>query len=161
MRRLIAQLDGFPALLRRTLDDVPRAALDFAPQSWKEIPSEALTIRAQLCHLRDIEIDGYAKRFERVRDEDRPFLPSIDGMALARERRYESEDADAAIEAFAAARRKNVRLLSGFDAAELDRRAEFEGAGEATLRSLAHFLSSHDCQHLAGIEWLLAKYAAQ
>ena len=42
----------------------------------------------QLCHVRDIEIDGYHVRLRRMLDEDRPLLVSIDGDALAIERRY-------------------------------------------------------------------------
>jgi hypothetical protein len=42
----------------------------------------------------------------------------------------------------------------------LDRTAEFEGYGALTLRSLVHYLCSHDQQHLAGLQWLLGKIDA-
>jgi len=32
-----------------------------------------------------------------------------------------------------------------------------EGYGPLTLRSLVHYLCSHDQQHLAGLQWLLAR----
>ena len=35
-----------------------------------------------------------------------------------------------------------------------------EGYGPLTLRSLVHYLCSHDQQHLAGLQWLLGKIAA-
>jgi hypothetical protein len=37
----------------------------------------------------------------------------------------------------------------------------FEGYGETTLRGLVHYLCSHDQQHLAGMQWLLGRIAAQ
>jgi len=42
-------------------------------------------------------------------------------------------------------------------AAELERRAVFEGYGWVTVRGLIHYLCSHDQQHLAGLQWLLGK----
>ena len=36
-----------------------------------------------VCHLRDIEVEGYAPRLKRILSEDGPFLPDIDGRRLA------------------------------------------------------------------------------
>jgi hypothetical protein len=33
------------------------------------VPSEPLTAIEQVCHVRDIEIDGYHRRFHRALDE--------------------------------------------------------------------------------------------
>jgi hypothetical protein len=40
------------------------------------------------------------------------------------------------------------------------RTAVFEGYGPLSLRSLVHYLCSHDQQHLAGLQWLLGKIEA-
>jgi hypothetical protein len=40
------------------------------------------------------------------------------------------------------------------------RTAEFEGYGALSIRSLVHYLSSHDQQHLAGMQWPLGKIEA-
>ena len=61
---------------------------------------EALTAIEQLCHVRDIEIDGYQRRIERTLAEDNPFLPAIDTDALARDRRYGESNADEALSGF-------------------------------------------------------------
>ncbi len=119
-----------------------------------------MTIRQQVCHLRDIEIDGYHKRFARILEEDRPFLASIDGAALVTARRYDETPVAMAVEAFAAARGETIRLLSALRPADFSRIAEFEGQGDVTLLGLAHLLASHDHQHLAGVHWLQAKWAS-
>ena len=121
------------------------------------MPSEALTAVEQLCHVRDIEIEGYQRRIERTLTEDNPFLPSIDTDALARKRRYDLSNAEAALAAFREARRRTIGILEGLTPSQLERPAEFEGYGPVTLRALVHYLCSHDYQHLAGLQWLLGK----
>jgi hypothetical protein len=43
---------------------------------------------------------------------------------------------------------------------DLTRTGVFEGYGSLSLRSLIHYLCSHDQQHLAGLQWLLGKIDA-
>ncbi len=154
---LFTDLADFPTALGRRLQRCPNAGLDFAPEDWTGSPGEALTVRQQVCHLRDIDIEGYQKRFARVLSERHPRLPSIDGIALAVERQYDQTAVDAAFDAFSAARAQTVRMLRSLKASDLARTGAFEGSGDVTLGGLAHFLASHDLQHLSGIEWLLGK----
>jgi hypothetical protein len=107
--------------------------------------------------VRDIEREGYLLRFRRLLAEDRPLLASIDGYALVQERGYAHDDAGRALAAFRAARAETVELLRGLDAAQWRRQGEFEGYGSVTVRGLAHYLCSHDYQHLSGLQWLLGK----
>ena len=86
-----------------------------------------------------------------------PLLPSIDSEPLAIERRYGDADADAVLAAFREARARTVATIGELDDAQLARTAEFEGYGPLTLRSLVHYLCSHDQQHLSGLQWLLGK----
>lgn len=158
---LLSLLRDFPAALGLHLDATPAGALDFVPASWEGVPSESLTVRQQVCHLRDIEIDGYAARFRRVLTEESPLLRSIDTYALVSSRRYDSTDVAAAFGDFSAARRKTLGILATVSDDGLDRTGEFEGYGLTTLKGLIHFLVSHDQQHLAGIQWLLGKYDSQ
>jgi hypothetical protein len=58
-------LRSFPSTLRTFMAEAPAHTWDWRPASWDGIPSESLTIRQQACHVRDIEIDGYAVRFAR------------------------------------------------------------------------------------------------
>jgi hypothetical protein len=50
--------------------------------------------------------------------------------------------------------------MRGLRPDQFDRTAFFEGYGPLTLRSLVHYLCSHDQQHLAGLQWLLGKIEA-
>jgi hypothetical protein len=153
----LAALAAFPDRLERCLAAVPAPYLSWAPPSWEGIPSETLTPLEQACHVRDIEREGYLLRFRRLLHEEQPLLASIDGYALVRERDYAHDDAQRALGAFRAARAETVTLLRGLDAAQWRRRGAFEGYGAVTVRGLAHYLCSHDHQHLAGLQWLLGK----
>jgi hypothetical protein len=153
-------LRAFPDLLEAHFAQFPANRRHWAPASWNGVPSEALTAIEQLCHVRDIEIEGYQRRFERTLAEDNPSLPSIDTDGFARDRRYGSSNADEALESFRAARLRTVEILERLTPAQLDRTAEFEGYGPVTLRGLIHYLCSHDQQHLAGLQWLLGKIGA-
>ena len=133
----------------------------WAPASWEGVPSEALTAIEQLCHVRDIEIDGYQVRIRRTLAETHPTLASIDTDALVRERAYARDEPARVLAAFRAARAHTLELISGLSDAQLARTAVFEGYGPLTLRSLIHYLCSHDQQHLAGLQWLLGKAHAR
>ncbi|MDY0873454.1 DinB family protein [Dongia rigui] len=148
-------LRSFPSALRDLLSGIPAPALDWQPASWEGIPSESLTIRQQICHMRDIEADGYTQRFQRLLNENNPVLESIDGYALVEARQYDRTDLATALDAFEAARERTMVILDRLTPPDLARRGTFEGYGPVTVRGLVHFLCSHDQQHLAGIQWLL------
>jgi hypothetical protein len=154
-------LQAFPALLRTHYAAIPPGFEHWAPPSWEGVPSEPFTALEQVCHVHDIEVEGYQVRLHRTLHEDHPTLASIDSEAVARERQYGRADAAAVLDAFTAARERTLALLRSLDAAQLRRTAEFEGYGPLTLRSLVHYLCSHDQQHLAGLQWLLGKIEAQ
>jgi hypothetical protein len=156
----LATLEIFPAQLESHYAAFPRERVHWAPASWDGVPSERFTALEQICHVRDIEIEGYQVRIRRTIEEAEPFLPSIDSEAVARERNYGAADAAEVFAQFRAARATTLQLLRGVDTAQLERRAVFEGYGPVSLRGLVHYLCSHDQQHLAGLQWLLGKVAA-
>lgn len=159
-RTTLETLAAFPSQLEAHYAAIPEAFRHWAPASWEGVPSEPLTAIEQVCHVRDIEIEGYHRRFRRTLDEDKPLLGAIDTEALARDRDYGNANVQAAFADFRAARARTLALLSGLTAAELARTAVFEGYGPVSLRSLIHYLCSHDQQHLAGLQWLLGKIEA-
>jgi hypothetical protein len=150
----------FPRQLEQFYDAIPESHKGWTPPSWEGIPSEHFTALAQICHVRDIEIDGYHVRFQRTLSEASPVLESLDGYVLEKERDYAAADAQEVFAAFRAARTRTMAMLSGITPEQLGRTAEFEGYGALTLRSLVHYLCSHDQQHLAGLQWLLGKIDA-
>jgi hypothetical protein len=159
-RVTLTALTVFPDLLEAHYGSIPAGFADWAPPSWDGIPSERLTAIEQVCHVRDIEIDGYHVRLRRTLHENHPRLESLDGDSLARERGYATADAALALAAFRAARARTVELVTGLSPQQLERTAVFAEHGAITLRSLVHLLCSHDQQHLAGLQWLLARIAA-
>ncbi|HUQ11515.1 MAG TPA: DinB family protein [Steroidobacteraceae bacterium] len=156
----LAALEAFPDELEKHYAAFPREFVHWTPASWDGVPSERFTAIEQICHVRDIEIEGYHPRFARTLDEDVPLLPSIDSEAVALERNYGDEDPAQVFADFRRARAKTIALLRGLDDRQLDRRATFEGYGPVSLRALVHYLCSHDQQHLAGLQWLLGKASA-
>ena len=160
MQSTFEALAAFPAQLEKHYAAFPPDFVNWAPASWDGVPSEAFTALEQVCHVRDIEIDGYQVRFRRTLDESSPTLASIDSEALAKQRDYAHADARRMFAEFSAARSRTLALLRGLDAAQLQRPALFEGYGPVTLRGLVHYLCSHDQQHLSGLQWLLGKIDA-
>jgi hypothetical protein len=153
----LSALAAFPQQLEAHYAAIPAEFKHWAPPSWEGAPSEPFTAIEQICHVRDIEVDGYQVRFHRTLNEINPTLLSIDGEALAKERSYATSNASEVFAVFRAARARTVQLLSGLTPEQFMRAAVFEGYGALTLRSLAHYLCSHDQQHLAGLQWLLGK----
>jgi len=156
----LSALEAFPRQLEAHYAAIPAEFKNWAPPSWDGVPSEPLTAIEQVCHVRDIEVDGYHVRFHRTLSESNPTLASIDTEALAKERSYGTSSAEAALVAFSEARANTVALLASLMPEQFDRTAVFEGYGPLSLRSLVHYLCSHDQQHLAGLQWLLGKIEA-
>jgi hypothetical protein len=155
----LAALVEFPRRLEACYGVFPAEHKNWRPPSWEGIPSEPFTPIEQICHVKDIEIDGYQVRFRRTLQETDPLLASIDGETLAKERNYAATDAAQVFSAFARARSETVALIAKLSAQDLARVAEFEG-NAVTVRGLVHNLCSHDQRHLAGLQWLLGRIAA-
>jgi hypothetical protein len=155
----LVALQAFPGELEKHYAAFPPEYVHWTPDSWDGVPSEQFTAIEQVCHVRDIEIEGYQVRFRRTLAEDSPFLPSIDSEPIAKQRDYGAADVAQVLESFRAARAETLALLRSLDGASFDRPAQFEGYGPVTLRGLVHFLCSHDQQHLSGLQWLLGKIA--
>ena len=153
----LAALAAFPGQLDGFFSAIPKSHVRWSPPTWDGIPSESFNPIEQICHVRDIEIDGYQVRIRRTLAETAPLLASIDTDALVRERAYAHDEPARALAAFREARAATMEMITGLSDAQLARTAVFEGYGPLTLRSLIHYLCSHDQQHLAGLQWVLGK----
>jgi hypothetical protein len=150
-----------PVQLEEVLRLFPADGWDWEPPDWDGIPGERFSAVGQVCHLRDIEADGYHVRIRRLLQEENPDLVSLDGYQLAQERAYRQADPFRALADFRAARRTTIGLLAPVRADQLERRGSFAEYGELTLRGLIHYLCSHDQQHLACMHWLLGRMASR
>ena len=119
-----------------------------APDLTSKNSPEEFSVVENVCHLRDIEIEGYAARISRMLRENNPLLPDIDGGRLAAERDYHSQDLSQALKAFAVARNQNTQILSGLATEQFDREGTLEGVGSVTIRGLLVMMRDHDADHL-------------
>ena len=120
-----------------------------SPADLKLKESDEFSALESICHLRDIEIEGYAERIGRILKEDNPSLADIDGARLAVERDYNNADGEAALAAFSAARRKNVELLRDLSPEQVAREGTLQGVGVISLEQLIEMMLEHDEGHLA------------
>jgi hypothetical protein len=104
----LASLSDFPRQLEAYYAQVPAGFKNWRPSSWEGIPSEPFTPIEQVCHVRDIEVDGYHARFRRTLQEPNPKLMTLDGESLARERRYAAANAAEVFTAFRLARARTI-----------------------------------------------------
>ena len=153
----LASLAAMPDRLEAAFRLVPEARRTWTPASWEGIPGERFSPLGQVCHVRDIERLGYHVRIERMLTEDGPALASLESYELAARSGYDDADPREALAAFRAARAATLRRLESITAEQLERRGTFAEYGPLTLRSLVHYLASHDHQHLACMDWLLGQ----
>ncbi len=120
----LSTLEAFPRQLEAHYAAVPSAFKHWVPPSWDGMPSERLSAIEQVCHVRDIEVEGCHLRFHRTLNETNPALGSIDSESLAKARSYATADASEAFADFRQARAKTIAPIAGLTS-EL-------GAGAAT-----------------------------
>lgn len=152
----IELLASFPAKLKQLFECFPMKRVSRVPTSWEGMPGERLTAIETICHVLDVEREGYQARFERILSESTPALPDLQGERMAVERNYAGYDSDEVFIELARARLDTVDTINRFTQDELNRSAVFENR-LTTLAGLVHLLSSHDFQHLAGLQWLLGR----
>ncbi|MBT9500265.1 MAG: DinB family protein [Burkholderiaceae bacterium] len=140
----------------QSMPDRLQAMVERCPSDRQlERPGDALfSLTEQVCHLRDIELEGYTLRIARVLAEEVPELQEIDGSTLAKTRRYQQQYLTLALDLFGRQRRANVALLRDHLAGNTQRLGIFGGFGGVTLWSLVQGMAAHDAEHLGEIEAL-------
>ena len=135
--------------LARTPDEVAALVMGLSPQALvaRNSPDE-FSVLESVCHLRDIEVEGYTSRINRILNENDPLLPDIDGGLLAIERDYNSQLLTEALEAFVMARQSNVSALAGLNKDHFAREGVMEGVGRVSLGKLLLMMREHDDGHL-------------
>jgi len=141
LSEIIAFLEETPEAVRRLSDGLG------ADELRVRNADGSFSFVEHVCHLRDIEREGYGARIERMLAEESPLLADIDGAKLAAERRYDEQRFEDGLEAFAEARRRSAFALRGVTDEQLRRHGVFEGVGEITLRSLVSMMYEHDTAH--------------
>jgi hypothetical protein len=107
-----------------------------------------------ICHLRDLEVEGYGARIPRFGRETDPFFADVDGDRLAAERDYGREDAAGALAAFGAARARSLETARDLLGSGRMSSGRLEGVGRVTLEDLLGFMRNHDAGHLEAMQRL-------
>lgn len=137
----VATLGAMPAKLKDIVARLPR-------ETWRRKPANGgFSLLEHVCHLRDIDADGYGVRLERMLKEERPILVDLDGDALAKERDYQSQDVVEALSGFTAARREIAARLAKVTPEERQRSGLMAGR-DITIEELAGIMLTHDSEHL-------------
>jgi transcriptional regulator with XRE-family HTH domain len=137
-----ASLGAMPAKLKEIAAVLPQAA-------WRTKPAGGgFSLLEHVCHLRDIDGEGYRVRLERMLTESNPSLPDLDGDGLAQERAYQSADMAAALSSFTATRLAIVARLAKVSPEERRRTGLMAGTMEITVDKLVEIIAAHDSEHL-------------
>jgi hypothetical protein len=138
------------------LSSIPQRANDFADGlseiqlSWKPTP-EVFSVRENILHLRDIDVEGYERRILLILSETNPMLPDVDGGKLARERGYNSQPVQPALDDLRRSRTASMERLKSCSTSDLQRKAEMQGVGIIDLRRLLELWIEHDRGHIADL----------
>ena len=141
-------LDETPDIISRKTGGLSTPSLKWKPGA------DQFSFLEHVCHLRDLEREGYGVRIHRLLTEYEPSLKNFDGAQVARERDYQSEDFQTAFSAFERARKENLEILRGLDTGQLDLSGQFESAGRVTLRQIVLMMQAHDGEHREALEHL-------
>jgi hypothetical protein len=148
----------FTALLK-FLDETPNqlgnftAGLSNTEVRFQNSPDE-FSVLENICHLRDLELQGYTPRIRRILAEPNPALADFDGARVAAEGSYNNEQPGFALQAFQSARRENVEVVRALTEGQLNREGTLAGVGTITLRQLAEMMREHDEGHLEDLRVL-------
>jgi DinB superfamily len=150
---LLELLSLTPALLARAAAQVP--------DEFVRVRSGPFALVEHLCHVADLEREGFGERIRKLLTEENPWLPDFDGERIARERDYLNLPLPPALARFASAREETLRLLGSVANDQWARAGRQEGVGIVTLADLPRRIFDHDRAHLNEIAGLLADLVPQ
>jgi hypothetical protein len=134
--------------LEETPESVRQLTADLAERElrWKPRGGEFSALE-QVCHLRDLEREGYSLRIHKLLTDTDPQLPDFDGGRIAKERDYNTQDFAQAFQDFSLARAENVRVMKALTPEQLNRHGVLEGVGTITVKKLCLLMLEHDRSH--------------
>ena len=150
---LISGIAATPSTIQRLIE-----GLDPNETRWKP-ESGDFSVVENICHLRDIEVEGFSVRITRILSEDDPSLADIDGAKLAVDRNYNDQDLASALDTFTKTREDNMRVIRGLTIEEFARTAKFGSDTPITLERLLEMMREHDEVHMRELSELIAERA--
>jgi hypothetical protein len=145
---LVRELGETPRSLRQLADSLADDESRWRPSD------EEWSVLENVCHLRDIEREGYTVRIRKLLHETEPYLADLDGAQLAATRSYNSQDFETTLRDFTNARQQNVEAIKELPLESLNRSGTFENVGAVTLGRLLLMMREHDEGHLEDVRSL-------
>lgn len=139
---LIQSLEDTPQIVQQLTNN-----LQDEQRTWKP-SAEEFSVLENVCHLADLEREGYGVRITKLITEDAPLMQDFDGGRVARERDYNRQDFSTALRDFTGAREEALRTVRALSTEQLERSGTLEGAGTITLSRLLEMMREHDHSHL-------------
>jgi hypothetical protein len=163
MQYMALPLQQREALLQ-TLEQMPEylelELRSLTPEQLRQQGSDGLfSPLEQVWHLADLEREGFGFRIDKLLSEPEPQLPDFDGAAIAAARSYRSLSLSAGLDAFRAARRRNLARLRSVATQEWTRSGQQQGVGRVSLCDMPGFMSQHDAAHRGEISAWKAQFA--
>ncbi len=144
----LAIIAATPRVARAMLAGLPQGLLrPSASGEWG--PAEVIA------HLLDVEGIAFRERMQRIIDEDRPLIPSIDPGGRLAAGGYERLNVGQVLDAFAARRATDVAWLRTLTPQQLERSGQHDKAGAITAGNVFHYWACHDQIHLRQLSKLL------
>ena len=153
-QQLVNDIESMPRIIQELLADTNDNDLRARP------PDGSWSILEHICHLRDIEREGYRVRVDQMLNEKSPLLADLDGDRLAQERDYINQDFRLALEDFVETRAINVRAIRDLSLHQLSKQAMFENVGPINFLELLIKLREHDRGHISELTMLRDMYRA-
>jgi hypothetical protein len=136
---------------------VENTVSNFQEKLDKKVSEKDFSILEHVCHLRDLENEGYLARMTKMLAETTPHLPDFDGDRIARERDYQTQEAGSALNDFKNYRQQSVNFFRSLSKEQLERTAELEGVGLITLENLLCLMLQHDEAHVKELNQLITQ----
>ncbi len=139
---LLSVLKSTPAML----DSLSQR---LSQQQWLQRPAaDEWSLTEILCHLRDVDREVNATRFEKVISGKNPFLPGINTDTWAQEREYQRQNGAAALREFIEIRTHLIAQLEILGQQEWQQPARHAIFGPTSLQELVSFVATHDRSHV-------------
>jgi DinB superfamily len=149
----LAVVGSTPGVLRSLLGGLPLQVIQ-APNA------EGWSLKDIVAHLVDVEEVAFVERMQRMLDEERPLVRSIDPPARLAAGGYAARPLEELLKELEQRRARDVIWLRGLRAEQLGRVGVHDEVGEITVSDIAHQWAAHDMAHLRQMAHMLQAHLA-
>jgi FMN phosphatase YigB (HAD superfamily) len=139
---ILAIMASTPAVLRSL-------SLTLTTEEWRKEPTrDDWAMNEIVCHLRDTEIEVHQMQLDLMIEKESAFLPRPDSGVWANEREYLNVDGKIALNEFALARIKSLKILKEANNEIWARSARHAIFGPTNFLEVTSFIGDHDRLHV-------------